>query len=313
MKKLLFKIGVYAITIFVLLECYVRIFHLSSDVPKRVIDEFGVEKRISNQTGTNITGNRRQHATTYKINENGFNSIRSQISSSENFKLALIGDSYIEGFHQDYNNSLGRMIETELDSVEVYEYGCGGYDLADQFHMINAYKDKFAELDLIVVYMKYENDLERSIYTTNQIRLNKMNNVVGKIRNFSKLLSYGGGLGLINKFGKFLKSLKLPVNSASQDSSKSLITDSTKIKNFETLISNYGINKNKVKLLLDSRNTCPNFLAFCDDIGMCYIDFAETLKHAEKETTFIYDTHWNSYGRNLLAKKISDCVANNVH
>ena len=119
MKKFVFKIALYAICILLGLEILVRVFHLHKDRPVRYLDEYNVEKWIPNQTGYWVTGNRRQNVGHYKINNFGYNSVYDEFNPSKNSKeIALVGDSFIQGFHQDYQNSLGQKLEALLkDSI----------------------------------------------------------------------------------------------------------------------------------------------------------------------------------------------------
>jgi len=102
MKKLILKCIAYAVLIVLLLEVYVRVFHLSKDYPVRFVDTKQVEKWRPNQNGYSVTGNRRQNFSKYHINNSGFNSYREFHPTKEKFELALVGDSFIEGFHQNY-------------------------------------------------------------------------------------------------------------------------------------------------------------------------------------------------------------------
>jgi len=83
----------------------------------------------------------------------------------------LVGDSYFQGFHQDYYNSIGKKIENTIPDIEVYEYGYAGYDFADQLHLIDAYKEDFALIDHIVIYLNFPDDLNRDSYFINDERL----------------------------------------------------------------------------------------------------------------------------------------------
>ncbi len=126
--------------IFLALELVVRVFHLYTEDPPRFIDEFEVEKRVPGNTGYAVYGNRNQRFSQFRINDQGFNSHRDFLPASDKFEVAITGDSFIEGFHQDVNNSIGNKIEFQLPGIEVYEYGYAGYDLANQMHLIYAYK-----------------------------------------------------------------------------------------------------------------------------------------------------------------------------
>ncbi len=136
MKKLFLKSILYFLLIIVCLELIVRIFHLYNDVPIRFIDKQGVEKSIPNQTGFAVTGNRRQNFSKFNINSSGFNSFREFKPTKQKIEIAIIGDSFIEGMHQNYNNSIGEKLEEKLNNVEVYEYGYSGYDLSNELYLI---------------------------------------------------------------------------------------------------------------------------------------------------------------------------------
>lgn len=301
--------------ILIILELLVRVFHLHSDSPKRMIDDYGVEKNIPFQTGLNVTGNRLQNAKYYHINEKGFNSNSSKDGSKETYDIAVIGDSYIEGFHEDLHNSIGRMIERNLDTVTVLEYGCSGYDLADQLHLVKAYEKQFQHVDKIIMYLKYENDLERSVYVPNHQRLEELNSLYFKIKNGSKLLVYTANLGLLSNFGEFVKG-KLKHTVATNDlgaettEENATSLDEKRIANFKSLIKHYGFDTERFVLLLDTRKTNVQFINFCKEQKIVYIDFANSFENAKSETNYIYDMHWNTFGRRLIAKTISDYLQN---
>mgnify|MGYP003478122153 FL=1 len=138
MKKFILKTFIYIFLILVALEITVRVFHLYTEDPPRYIDKYGVEKRVPGSKGYAVTGNRNQDVAEYHINNAGFNSYRDYLPSDGKFEIALIGDSFIEGFHQNYYQSIGKKIENKLKGIEVYEYGYAGYDLANQLQLIQS-------------------------------------------------------------------------------------------------------------------------------------------------------------------------------
>ena len=139
MKKFILKSFGYIFLILLLLEALVRVFHLYTEDPPRFIDELGVEKRVPDNTGYAVTGNRNQNYSEFKINKAGFNSHREFTPRPGKFEVALVGDSFIEGFHQDYTSSTGQRVEQKVKGIEVYEYGYAGYDFANQMHLVHAY------------------------------------------------------------------------------------------------------------------------------------------------------------------------------
>ena len=306
MKKLLYKIAIHGLFIFIILECMVRVFHFHANPPQQYIDDYGVRKLVPLQEGYNVTGNRRQHVTRYQVNNIGFNSIQTDFPKEDNYNVELIGDSYIEGLHQPNHNSIGVMLASKLDSLKVYEYGVSGYDMADQLHFVQAYNKELQHIDEIILYMKFENDFERSAYEPLLISESKLD----KLRNHSKLLTYLRQLGILNSLKSFLttNTKKLLFKNEIQQENSIAVDDPKfslqRIANFKKLMKTYNFQKNKMTLLLDSRFTNTMFLDFCKENNIKIIDFKQPFQSAEKETSLVYDAHWNSYGRELIADTI---------
>ncbi|WP_179008618.1 hypothetical protein [Winogradskyella forsetii] len=316
MKKFILKTILYIILILAIVEVVVRIFHLYTEDPPRFIDEFGVEKRVPGNTGYAVTGNRNQNYSRFSINKSGFNSHREFTPSKDKFEIALIGDSFIEGFHQDFDDSTGKKIEDRIPNSEVYEYGYSGYDLANQMHLIKAYKKDFDVIDEIIIYLNYESDLDRAMYEPNYDRLKLVNSTPFKIRDNIKILAYGSKIGILEPLKRLVsgKAFEEPENGyqtneiESTDESEQKTIDLQRIENFKSLINLYGFDKNKTSLLLDSRKTSSRFLEYCKANQIAIIDFADTMKTSKKATTLIYDWHWNNHGRNLIATTIADYI-----
>lgn len=302
MIKFFLKIALYLILILVSLELLVRAFHLYPEDSPRYIDKMGVEKRIPNHQGFSVTGNRRQNFSEYHINNQGFNSYREFTPSYSKKELAIIGDSYIQGFHQNYYNSIGKKIENRTKDLEVYEYGYAGWDLADQLHLLQAYEEDFDKIDHIVIYMKYPMDLARATYRPNTARIKQLNSIPFKIRDNIKLLYYASQIGFLDP----VKNLFLEKQDAKKASTNDQKTtqDSLYLANFEELLKAYPFNKEKTSILLDKRQTSQIFLEYCTKADIDIIDFGSEFERTKKPTTLIYDMHWNNNGRSLVAKSI---------
>ncbi|QLG46679.1 SGNH/GDSL hydrolase family protein [Costertonia aggregata] len=312
MKKLFIKLFSYGILFVISLEILVRVFHLAKDTPVRFADERKVEKWVPNQKGHSVTGNRRQNFSEYRINSSGFNSYREFSPSREKVEIALVGDSFIEGFHQNYYNSIGRKIENKLPKVEVYEYGYAGYDLADQLHLINVYKEQFDLIDIVILGLKFENDLTRPKYEVVQSRLaleSKTNRLIKK----SKLLVYLNSIGVISNIRSFVNDTKYLIRF--KNKGKNARTNQNKqnngkgkyeeyLKNFESLVSTYGFDKKRFYFLIDETITPSKFLDYLKINNYRFIKIGESLKQSEKPVTLIYDRHWNDRGRDIVAKEI---------
>ena len=316
MKKLILKSILYIFLILVFVELSIRIFHLYTEDPPRFIDDLEVEKRVPGHTGYAVTGNRNQNYSEFNINKSGFNSYREFEPKANKFEIALVGDSFIEGFHQDYYDSTGKKIENQMSDVEVYEYGYSGYDLANQLHLINAYKKDFDLIDKIVIYLNYEDDLDRDIYEPNYDRIKMLNSTPFKIRDNVKILAYGLKIGIFSPLQKLVS------RSTSDNSNNDIVSEEQekleqakevaenieRLDNFKSLINHFGFDKSKTTLLLDSRKTSSLFLNYCKSNNISIIDYGINFENSKTPPTLIYDEHWNNNGRDIVAKTIADFI-----
>lgn len=277
-------------------------------MPERYINADGVELNLPHQEGLFVTGNRRQHSVPYKTDAYGFNTLQNNLDGkNKKYSIALIGDSFIEGFHQPRTASLGKMVEDQLQHAAVTEYGMSGYDFADQLYLVHTYKEHFEQMDALVFYLKYENDLERASYQPNYTRAIKRRSLVSKIRQESKLLTYMGRLGIINQFSRFVKGKTARTEAFKKQKEAAIDSNlvGKRIANFKALLAQNPIPRTKMHLLVDTSKTPQRFIAMCLNMGIAVIDFKDALQQAEAAPTYIYDEHWNHHGRQLVAKSIS--------
>jgi hypothetical protein len=313
MKLLFGKILLYSFLILFCLELIVRVFHLYDEYPQFIINDKNVKTYAPNQTGYTVTGNRRMNFAKYHINKSGFNSYREFTPSENKIDVAIIGDSFIEGLHQNYNNSIGKKIESRLNDIEVFEYGHSGYDFADQLYLISAYKEKFDLTDYIIIYLKFENDLQRDFYEPDQYWVDSQYFTTSKIKNKIKLLTYIDNIGIMDHIKTF-KSNLLNLGKSNNNKNNSILNSQNiknirnlkYLENFKKLIKTYGFDKNKTAFLMDSRKTSKSFLNYCDSMQYDYIDFGKAFEKTKTPTTLIYDMHWNNHGRDIIAKVISN-------
>lgn len=318
MKKFILKTFLYIFLILVALEITIRVFHLYTEDPPRYIDKYGVEKRVPGSTGYAVTGNRNQDMAEFHINNAGFNSYRDFDPTKEKFEIALIGDSFIEGFHQNYYNSIGKKIENKIKGIEVYEYGYSGYDLANQLQLIHSYQKDFELIDEVILYMNYKNDLERGVYTPDRARIAMLSSPLFEIRDHIKLLAYGSKIGILEPLKHLVTGNAFELNTRgyktnlieTETQAEILKREQQYLENFKNLVRLYGYDKTKNTLLLDASKTSKSFLEYCNANGFKYIDFSEAFKKSTKATTLIYDWHWNDHGRELVAQVIADYIKN---
>ncbi|WP_298499375.1 hypothetical protein [uncultured Algibacter sp.] len=314
MKKFILKIGLYFICIFIGLELLVRVFHLHKDRPVRYLDEYNVEKWIPNQTGIWVTGNRRQNVGEYKINNFGYNSVYDEFQPKKNKKeIALVGDSFIQGFHQNYQNSIGQKLETKLNkNYKVLEFGYAGWDLADQLHMIKAYEHLFDDIEHVVIYMQYTTDLKRDTYTiSDRFSLDTpLNRFLKEI----KTVVYLRDLGLMDPITKSIEKIKTVINGDRSVKEVENVNqekeDRLKLENFKQLVKQYGYDKHKNVLLLDYSLCSTQFLDYLEQNQFKTINFNKSFEVSKTPPTLIYDQHWNNHGRNLITNLLEEYIQN---
>ena len=310
MKKFVLKLVVYTFFLLVGLELLVRVLHLYNDRPSRYLDGFQVEKWVPNQTGLAVTGNRKQNTGRYSINSLGFNSVYDHYDPDSAYKnIALIGDSFIEGFHVNVDNSLGKQIEERTTKTRVYEFGYAGYDMADQLHLVKAYANLFSKMDHIILYTRYTDDYDRNTYEVSS-RLS-LNTPVNRLLKRSKLIVYVKEIGLfdpITKGGRTLLAyLKNGTTKAVKPPDRKAL-EADRLSNFKKLIKTYNFDKQEITLLLDARLCPKGFFDFLEKEKIRYIDFGTPMDVYGAPTTLVFDQHWNPSGRAIVADVVAEYI-----
>ncbi|MEP1488265.1 MAG: hypothetical protein ABJK28_07535 [Algibacter sp.] len=311
MKKLFIKAIMYFFLILLCLEVLVRVFHLYSELPIEEVASDGIVKWIPNQKGISVYGNRKQQVAEYNINNSGYNSYREFKPTKNNFELAFLGDSYIEGFHQNYYNSIGKKIEDKLSNIHVYEFGHSANDFADQMYLLHQNKDLFELIDHVIIRIKYEKDFIRGdyefyekkplfpLFRHSKLVVYLLN--IGATKSLKKL--YRGVMDLKNVVSK--KELKPSTNKGSSKKDVHHLY----LENFKKIITKYGFDKSKITLLLDSKKTDLLFVNYLNQTQINYIDYSITFdRENSKPQTLIYDAHWNDYGRELISDDIAKYI-----
>ncbi|MBA6314726.1 hypothetical protein [Cellulophaga baltica] len=312
MGSIIKKVIIYGVLVLLILEGLVRLFHLHNEMPNRFADAKGVEKWVPNQSEYSITGNRKQNVGQYRINDFGFNSVHDNYEPKEDaFEIALVGDSFIEGFHEDYTNSLGQQIEKNLSNTKVLEFGYAGYDLADELHLIHAYKDLFEKIDHTFIYIRFTDDLDRDTYKESS-RLS-LDTPFSRIAKQIKLLVYLKDIGALDpvlqlpgRIKNFISGKKEISLSEEELRKQEKLKNELSSNNFKTLMAEYPIDKEKFTFLLDSSLCTVQFLEYLNYNGYNFLDINATFSKAKTPTTLIYDQHWSKSGRSLVAKLVLD-------
>ena len=123
-KKLFF----FTLISFISIECSIRIFKLTNDIPQREIDENGLQTYVVNQTGyfnNNL----------WKVNEYGFIGLKDV--NNEN-QILIIGDSMIENIMNPINclaivGCFVILLYTKFEnSLKLFGCQCSGGDIVNR-------------------------------------------------------------------------------------------------------------------------------------------------------------------------------------
>jgi lysophospholipase L1-like esterase len=193
-KNFLVNAGVSVTTLIIcLLFCefiLFRFFWLASDVPDNDFVN-GIVRYIPNQSGTWRIRN--EIAAPYAINAQGWNSGIGDYRIERTpgtFRVAVVGDSFVEALQVPHDRSLGERLPAELARdgrpVEVLRFGISGAPMSQYLNMIEREVVQYRP-DVIVVLVVH-NDFDESFefvpgrYTSSFLKLRIENGrVVGEI------------------------------------------------------------------------------------------------------------------------------------
>jgi hypothetical protein len=285
MKQFLTKIAIILVLSVIFLEVIVRVLGLAGiTIPEENINNNVLFQR--NFSGIWTKGGFSEIKSTFHINNQGWNSTKDFDSiNNENYNIAIIGDSYIEGFHENVETSIGRRIE-ELggDTLNVHEYGHSGGNINDYILVYKEIESK--PYDKIIVLLTNSDLVESKAKFMGRgkdaIQLSSFRKVYDEIA-FLRYLNINQGL--IANFGKILEK-------ADHSAHKKVSEGPEKI-NFDYS----AFDKSKVIFIYESNKFNSEVI---DSLGFNCIE----IKHDLKPYTFGFDSHWNSNGRINCAKSI---------
>ena len=160
---------------FLILEVLTRLFLSPSDVPDIYFNPLLGNSFVPNQSGVYIKGKNQEIKAKFRINNLGFNSPHdySKTKPDDTYRVAIVGDSFIESLQVDYYKSYPYILENALHikklkgkKVEVYTFGHSGANLFHYTKAVEFVEDNFKP-DLIIVNI-VENDFKESIYGNNR-------------------------------------------------------------------------------------------------------------------------------------------------
>ena len=156
----------------VILEVLFRTIIPASQVPQACFDGvWNIYKFCPGQgSGVSTKGKLAHSASTWRINNAGWNSPIDYQSKGERDRIAVIGDSYVEAFQIDITESYPYLLSNALGAdYEVYSFGISGAPLSQYLNLSRYVVSEF-DPD-VLIFNVVHNDFEESIrkYNSNDV------------------------------------------------------------------------------------------------------------------------------------------------
>ena len=286
MKRFIIKIIKYSIAALILLEIVVRLFTLTNDVPKRDVDENGLQVFQKNQEG-------QSHGHKWKVNGNGFLG-NNDIKGTN--QVLIIGDSFVENIMNPFECRQSSLFKKA--GYDAFEIGRSGITFIESLEFYSKYKSKVNPK--ISIFIIDNTDFEESIQ-----EINKLNDRVQISLKTSKI-----SLGTIKAkylkdilynyktiFYLYLKYLKSKVNNQKKEFDYSS-------KETSLLINELIINSNKNYELKNCLFVFRGENNFKEVFNQQKLNFIELNLKGEEYMFSENDSHWNCFGHQTASDKI---------
>jgi hypothetical protein len=283
MKKFVFDIIVILIITFVSGEIISRLFELQSENIKFIVkDNEGFYSNKPNSLGEFIFG---KYPTIYKnkfrLNDIGFNSKLDFKQLNDSLvNVAFLGDSFVESYHVDYNNSLSSILMEKHKNFQSFDFGVSGYAINDFIDIYKKYNlESFKYVFLIINLDDITNGRTRSKYNLNKERFREL-------YNSSHFFSY------LNFNHKIFSSIQ------SIFKSKSIISNSEHILD---LNQKDFLNKKNIIVMPRDKETYKFLIKN-------KINNLVKIKHNLTPYDYGFDSHWNLNGTNNVINSLDSIL-----
>ncbi|WP_422859623.1 hypothetical protein ACOKFD_01425 [Flagellimonas sp. S174] len=297
MKKFAKKIAFFLAIGLLLGEITARMFFLTSSIPTRKIDEFGIQRYIPNQEGYSKGGSHKWY-----INEKGW---PGKLPESYDKLVTIIGDSFIENFMNPEECHQMNYLKKALPEFNYTEASRSGVSFIEALEISKQLDSLNPRVQLIYIN---ETDFTESIQQIRrlsditQIDLGKKEIVYGKMKapGVKKIL-YSWKF-IFYLYRRFQGSLTLPKPKETAETPKKPISDY--FDHFGDLIDygkqNYNLDKIVVVLRPDTDEEFSSFLK-SQDLNVIQLDDS-----ADDDWSFEYDHHWTCYGHEQAALQVAE-------
>lgn len=289
MKFFIKEISILFIITFLIGELICRFSPIVSDVPIRG-NRDGYYLLKERQNGIYIRGKLpRWLNAEYSINNYGFNSSKDYFFDKDlKPKIAIIGDSFVEGFQVDVTKSIGRLVEQLNPNYEVYELGLSGFNFFDYQELYQKYNlQNFEKVFILLDKNDVLTTKSDKVVFTKDIEIKER--VFRKIYNSSMFFKY---LNFNHGIIREIQRIFITFNSINNIFS---FSNKKQIQPFD--INQFIKSNHNIELILKSKKDTL-LKNYYPDLNFI------TIKEELTPIDFGFDKHWNLNGRKNVANTI---------
>jgi len=274
-----------------LLEGILRIFDLAVEVvPETNLG--GDRLYVPGSSGSYVGGGMGEIRGSYHINAQGWNAVVDYgVPESSCSSVALIGDSFIEGFPARVEESVGRMLEELLPGSVVHEYGKSGGNIWD--HRLVYDKWVRGRYDHVFIWVTDDDLQARRPYYMGQGQGYQGLSGAQRMYYSSALLRY---LGLNHKLGIRLKARWEEVSTSKSKKLEEAGTGDVLPTLRHEALEGLG---EEVVFLFEADKLRPEF---------CSVHPCLEVRHHLQPHNYGFDGHWNRKGQLNCATTLRDYI-----
>ncbi len=298
MIKFIRTLLLFSLLFCLITEIIIRVFRLTSDVPRRRIDSSGIQDYIPNQAGYFKNAKEK-----WVVNKYGWTGVS---DLSKETKVSIIGDSYIENLMNPIRFHQGYILDNELSWISFFEAGRSGASFIEAFAIAEKIDNEICKFDKHLIYVE-EKDFSESLTTIRRkkdvLQYNPKANDLAEVKLKSpqlKKILYSSKL-LYYSYLRFWKHRPI----TNENNTNEPIDEFSKYKEDLYSMMKY------IELNFDLDRI---ILVFHPDTDSRYESLANEFNFKSlklrcnnlKEWQFSHDKHWNHYGHTQAALQVAD-------